>query len=129
MLESLELIPAEAKGAIKKFLQQEPEERLAIGCPVAHAYESQSDGVIEMPETFLGEFHPERTNLGKEKSNSKHADDMLMQGFKTISSGASSGHAVRYLRGLLQTSALAQLRSDTSSQNQQRVASYLQRRA
>jgi len=206
-LKSLKLIPAGAKKAIDIFLQQDPEEGLAVSAPEANAYESQSGGVIEMLEKLLDKFISERTTLEKEEMNSKHAYDMLMQDLKAqiaqssqdrdeksefkaqtlqnkadakgdlqdttstrdadqkyvndltatceqkasdfesrqqlraeeieavekaieiISSGAVSGNADKHLPGLLQTSALAQLRSDTSSQNQQRVASYLQRRA
>jgi len=206
-LKTLKLIPAGAKKAIDIFLQQDPEEGLAVSAPEANAYESQSGGVIEMLEKLLDKFISERTTLEKEEMNSKHAYDMLMQDLKAqiaqssqdrdeksefkaqtlqnkadakgdlqdttstrdadqkyvndltatceqkasdfesrqqlraeeieavekaieiISSGAVSGNADKHLPGLLQTSALAQLRSDTSSQNQQRVASYLQRRA
>jgi len=206
-LKSLKLIPAGAKKAIDLFLQQDPEEGLAVSAPEANAYEFQSGGVIEMLEKLLDKFISERTTLEKEEMNSKHAYDMLMQDLKAqiaqssqdrdeksefkaqtlqnkadaqgdlqdttstrdadqkylndltatceqkasdfesrqqlraeeieavekaieiISSGAVSGNADKHLPGLLQTSALAQLRSDTSSQNQQRVASYLQRRA
>ncbi len=48
---------------------------------------------------------------------------------ETISSGAVSGNADKHLPDLLQKPALTQLRADTSSQNQARDASYLQRRA
>jgi len=208
-LKSLKLIPADAKKAIDAFLQQDPEEGLAVSAPEANAYEFQSGGVIEMLEKLLDKFISERTTLEKEEMNSKHAYDMLMQDLKAqigqatsdrdekaefkaetlqskadaqgdlqdtistrdadqkylddltatceqkaadfesrqqlraeeieaiekaieiVSSGAVAGNADKHLPGLLQTSApaLAQLRADTSSQNQQRVASYLQKRA
>jgi len=47
-----------------------------------------------------------------------------------VSSGAVSGNADKHLpAALLQKPALAQLRADSSSQNQMRVAAYLQKRA
>jgi len=46
-----------------------------------------------------------------------------------ISSGAVSGNADKHLPGLLQKPALAQLRAQSTSANQQRVAAYLQQRA
>jgi len=206
-LKKLRLIPDAAKRTIDIFLQQDPDEGLAVSAPEANAFESQSGGVIEMLEKLLDKFIAERTTLEKEEMNSKHAYDMLMQDLKAqlaqgssdrdeksafkaetlqskadakgdlqdttstrdadqkylgdltatceqkasdfesrqqlraeeieavekaieiISSGAVSGNADKHLPGLLQTSALAQLRSDTSSQNQARVASYLQKRA
>jgi antitoxin component HigA of HigAB toxin-antitoxin module len=206
-LKTLNLIPAEAKKAIDIFLQQDPDEGLAVSAPEANAYEFQSGGVIEMLEKLLDKFIAERTTLEKEEMNSKHAYDMLMQDLKAqiaqatqdrdeksefkaktlqskadakgdledttstrdadqkylndltatceqkaadfesrqqlraeeieavekaieiISSGAVSGNADKHLPGLLQKPALAQLRADTSSQNQARVAAYLQKRA
>jgi len=61
------------------FLQQDPDEGLAVSAPEANAYESQSGGVIEMLEKLLDKFIEERTTLEKEEMNSKHAYDMLMQ--------------------------------------------------
>jgi len=206
-LKSLKLIPAEAKKAIDAFLQQDPDEGLAVSAPEANAYEFQSGGVIEMLEKLLDKFIAERTTLEKEEMNSKHAYDMLMQDLKAqiaqatqdrdekaefkaetlqskadaqgdlqdttstrdadqkylddltatceqkasdfearqqlraeeieaiekaieiISSGAVSGNADKHLPGLLQKSALAQLRAQSTSASQARVASYLQKRA
>merc|ERR1712159_626293 len=76
---SLKLIPAEAKKALEVFLQQDPEEGLAVSAPEAAGYEFQSHGVIEMLEKLLDKFITERTDLEKEEMNSKHAYDMLMQ--------------------------------------------------
>jgi len=206
-LTQLKLVPDDAKRAIDAFLQQDPEEGLAVSAPEANSYEFQSGGVIEMLEKLLDKFIAERTTLEKEEMNSKHAYDMLMQDLKAqiaqasqdrdeksafkaetlqskadakgdledttstrdadqkylgdltatceqkasdfesrqqlraeeieavekaieiISSGAVSGNAGKHLPGLLQKPALAQLRSQSTSVNQQRVASYLQRRA
>jgi len=206
-LKKLKLIPEDAKRTIDAFLQQDPEEGLAVSAPEANAYEFQSGGVIEMLEKLLDKFIAERTNLEKEEMNSKHAYDMLMQDLKAqiaqatqdrdeksefkaetlqskadakgdledtistrdadqkylddltatceqkaadfesrqqlraeeieavekaieiISSGAVSGNADKHLPGLLQKSSLAQLRSQSTSVNQQRAVSYLQKRA
>merc|ERR1712151_949518 len=81
-LKSLKLIPTEAKKAIDAFIQQDPEEGLAVSAPEANAYEFQSGGVIEMLEKLLDKFIAERTQLEKEEMNSKHAYDMLMQDLK-----------------------------------------------
>merc|ERR1740124_1889047 len=78
----LKLIPDEAKRAIDAFLQQDPDEGLAVSAPEANAYEFQSSGVIEMLEKLLDKFIDERTTLEKEEMNSKHAYDMLMQDLK-----------------------------------------------
>jgi len=78
-LNSLELIPKEAKKAINIFLEQEPAEGLAVSAPEAYGYEFQSQGVIDMLEKLLDKFIDERTVLEKEEMNSKHAFDMLIQ--------------------------------------------------
>merc|ERR1719471_1229248 len=81
-LKKLKLIPDEAKRTIDAFLQQDPDEGLAVSAPEANAYEFQSGGVIEMLEKLLDKFIAERTTLEKEEMNSKHAYDMLMQDLK-----------------------------------------------
>jgi len=80
-LNSLSLIPAEAKKAIEAFVQQDSnnDEGLAVSAPEANAYEFQSSGVVEMLEKLNDKFIDERTALEKEEMNSKHAYDMLMQ--------------------------------------------------
>jgi len=78
-LKSLSLIPAQAKKTIDAFLQQDPDEGLAVSAPEASGYEFQSHGVIEMLEGLLDKFIAERTTLEKEEMNSKQAYDMLMQ--------------------------------------------------
>jgi len=205
-LKKLKLIPDDAKKVIDVFLQQDPDEGLAVSAPEANAYEFQSGGVVEMLEKLLDKFIEERTTLEKEEMNSKHAYDMLMQdlnaqvsqaqtdrdekaefkaetlqskadaqgdlqdttttrdedkkyladltstceqkasdfesrqqlraeeieaiekAIEIVSSGAVAGNADKHLPGLVQTS-FAQLRADSASMNQQRVASYLRRQA
>jgi len=78
-LKNLKLIPDDAKKVIDVFLQQDPDEGLAVSAPEANAYEFQSGGVVEMLEKLLDKFIEERTTLEKEEMNSKHAYDMLMQ--------------------------------------------------
>jgi prefoldin subunit 5 len=78
-LKNLKLIPNDAKRVIDAFLQQDPDEGLAVSAPEANAYEFQSGGVVEMLEKLLDKFIEERTTLEKEEMNSKHAYDMLMQ--------------------------------------------------
>merc|ERR1719210_1154998 len=75
----LSLIPEEAKNTINAFLQQDPDEGLAVSAPEAAGYEFQSQGVIEMMEKLLDKFIEERTVLEKEEMNSKQAFDMLVQ--------------------------------------------------
>merc|ERR1719396_30736 len=78
-LKKLRLIPDDAKRAIDAFLQQDPDEGLAVSAPEANAYEFQSQGVIEMLEKLLDKFMGERTVLEKEEMNSVHAFEMLIQ--------------------------------------------------
>jgi DNA repair exonuclease SbcCD ATPase subunit len=205
-LKKLQLIPNDAKKVIDAFLQQDPDEGLAVSAPEANAYEFQSGGVVEMLEKLLDKFIEERTTLEKEEMNAKHAYDMLMQdlnaqvsqaetdrdekaefkadtlqskadatgdlqdttttraedekyladltstceqkasdfesrqqlraeeieaiekAIEIVSSGAVSGNADKHLPGLVQTS-FAQLRADSASMNQQRVANYLRKQA
>merc|ERR1719326_1039779 len=78
-LKRLSLIPEQAKKTIDAFLQQEPDEGLAVSAPEASGYEFQSHGVIEMLEKLLDKFIGERTVLEKEEMNSVHAFEMLIQ--------------------------------------------------
>merc|ERR1712003_139950 len=78
-LQTVHLIPQEAKQVISAFLAQDPDEGLAVSAPEAKGYEFQSGGVIEMLEKLLDKFVAERTTLEKEEGNSKHAYEMLMQ--------------------------------------------------
>merc|ERR1719192_554837 len=78
-LQKMSLIPDDAKKAIDAFLQQEPDEGLAVSAPEAYGYEFQSQGVIEMLEKLLDKFIGERTVLEKEEMNSVQAFEMLIQ--------------------------------------------------
>merc|ERR1712217_465456 len=78
-LKDLSLVPIDAKKAIDAFLEQDPQEGLAVSAPEAYGYEFQSHGIIEMLEKLLDKFIAERTQLEKEEMNTKHAYDMLMQ--------------------------------------------------
>jgi len=78
-LKTLTLIPQNAKDIIDSFLQQDPEESLALSAPEANAYENQSGGVIEMLDKLLDKFIEERTQLEKEEMNMKHAYNMVKQ--------------------------------------------------
>jgi len=78
----LTLIPDHAKKVIDAFLQQDPDEGLAVSAPEAAGYEFQSQGVIEMMEKLLDKFIDERTVLEKEEMNSVHAFEVLMQDLK-----------------------------------------------
>merc|ERR1712242_665894 len=73
------LIPDHARKVIEAFLQQDPDEGLAVSAPEAAGYEFQSQGVIEMMEKLLDKFIEERTVLEKEEMNAKQAFDMLIQ--------------------------------------------------
>merc|ERR1719210_191017 len=77
-LNSLALVPNEAKKAIAAFLQQSSDP-LAVSAPEAYGYEFQSHGVIEMLEKLLDKFIEERTSIEKQEMNTKHSFDMLMQ--------------------------------------------------
>jgi hypothetical protein len=78
-LKTLTLVPPEAKKAIDAFLQQDPEEGLAVSAPEAFGYEFQSHGIIEMLEELLDKFIAERTALEKDEMNTQHAFEMLVQ--------------------------------------------------
>merc|ERR1711920_1094815 len=78
-LKQLNLVPIDAKKAIDAFLEQDPQEGLAVSAPEAYGYEFQSHGIIEMLEKLLDKFIAERTTIEKEEMNTKHAFDMLMQ--------------------------------------------------
>merc|ERR1712039_168743 len=78
-LKQMTLIPIDARKAIDAFLQDDPNEGLAVSAPEAYGYEFQSHGVIEMLQKLLDKFIAERTTLEKEEMNTKHAYDMLMQ--------------------------------------------------
>merc|ERR1719498_2039187 len=54
--------------------------------------------------------------------------EAIEKAIEIVSSGAVAGNADKHLPGLVQTS-FAQLRADSASMNQQRVASYLRRQA
>jgi len=77
VLKKMSLIPDEAKRAITAFLQQGSEDTAAA--PEANAYESQSQGIIDMLQGLLDKFIAERTTLEKEESESVHAFKMLSQ--------------------------------------------------
>jgi len=81
-LQTMSLIPDSAKRIIDAFLQQDPQEGLAVSAPEANAYEFQSNGVIDMLEKLLDKFVDERTTLEKEEVNSVQAYEMLMQDLK-----------------------------------------------
>lgn len=78
----LRWIPDHAKKVIDAFLQQDPDEGLAVSAPEAAGYEFQSQGVIEMMEKLLDKFIEERTVLEKDEMNSVHAFEVLMQDLK-----------------------------------------------
>ena len=50
---------------IDAFLQQDPDEGLAVSAPEANAYEFQSQGVIDMLDKLQSKFEDERTDLLK----------------------------------------------------------------
>ena len=64
---------SEPDDAIDAFLQQDPEEGLAVSTPEANAYEFQSGGVVAMFEKLFDKFIEERTTLENEEVNSKQA--------------------------------------------------------
>jgi chromosome segregation ATPase len=76
------LVPDDARNMIQAFIEQDPEEGLAVSAPEANAYEGRSGGIIDMLDKLLDKFIEERTQLEKEEMNSKHAYDMLMQDLK-----------------------------------------------
>merc|ERR1719247_2193459 len=121
-LKKLRLIPDDAKRAIDAFLQQDPDEGLAVSAPEANAYEFQSGGVVEMLEKLLDKFIEERTTLEKEEMNSKHAYDMLMQDLNAQVSQATTdrGEKAEFKAETLQSKADAKgdLQDTTSTRDE-----------
>jgi len=90
-LNSLNLIPDEAKKAIAAFLQQDPDvaaDGLEVTAPEAYGYEFQSKGVIEMLEKLLDKFINERTELEKTEMNTKSEYELLMQDLQSSTAQA-----------------------------------------
>eukprot|EP00421_Protoceratium_reticulatum_P019283 CAMPEP_0168376850 /NCGR_PEP_ID=MMETSP0228-20121227/10528_1 /TAXON_ID=133427 /ORGANISM="Protoceratium reticulatum, Strain CCCM 535 (=CCMP 1889)" /LENGTH=685 /DNA_ID=CAMNT_0008389839 /DNA_START=55 /DNA_END=2112 /DNA_ORIENTATION=- len=89
-LQTLRLVPLEAKKAVEAFLSetQQPEATssgevgLAVKAPEAYGYEFQSHGVIEVLAKLLDKFVAERTTLEREEMSTQHAYGMLMQDLK-----------------------------------------------
>jgi len=77
-VQSLTLIPAEAKKTLELFLQQD-QDPLAVSAPEAAGYEFQSHGIVEMLNKLLDKFIDERTATEKKEMNAKHAFEMLIQ--------------------------------------------------
>jgi len=78
---SQNLIPDSAKKAIDEFVQQgdAESELFDLGQPEANAYESQSNGIIDMLSKLEDKFVDERTALRKQEVATKHAHTMLLQ--------------------------------------------------
>merc|ERR1719487_408932 len=73
------LIPAAAKRAISAFLQQDPEENLAVGAPEANAFEFRSQGIVDMLTKPQAKFVDERTEMESMETNARQAFEMLTQ--------------------------------------------------
>jgi len=76
-LSTMEALPQDAKQAIQAFLQDNSDENFALSAPEANAYESQSQGIIDMLTKLLDKFIEERTTLEKEEKNKRHAYNMV----------------------------------------------------
>jgi len=66
-------LPKEATNVIESFLATSNAE----SAPEANAYESQSNGIIDMLEKLAGKFEDERTTLEEEETTAKHSFEML----------------------------------------------------
>merc|ERR1719158_616366 len=66
-------LPKDATNVIESFLAMSGTE----SAPEANAYESQSNGIIDMLEKLLGKFDDERTALEEEETTAKHSFEML----------------------------------------------------
>ncbi|CAK0793550.1 unnamed protein product [Prorocentrum cordatum] len=80
-LQSVRLIPDDAKKAIATFLQDDPAEEslLSLSAPEAFGYEFQSHGIVEMLSKLLSKFFSERTTVEKEELDRKNAYKLTMQ--------------------------------------------------
>merc|ERR1719460_2816424 len=75
-------IPLEQRRVIDAFLQQDPEETLAVAAPEANAYEFQAQGIVDMLEGLLDKFNDERSDLEKMEMNAKNSFEMLAMDLK-----------------------------------------------
>merc|ERR1711862_480203 len=63
-------------SSLAVFLQEQDQE---VGAPAAAAYESQSDGILDMLKGLEGKFKKELDECMVEESNKAHAYQMEMQ--------------------------------------------------
>lgn len=76
-------IPPAAKRALNSFIERSQQnEREELGAPEANAYESQSQGVIDMLQKLYDKFFTEREKLEKVEVENLHAFKMLEQDLK-----------------------------------------------
>merc|ERR1719224_254241 len=132
------LIPAEAKRTIDAFLQdQEPAEGLAVSAPQAKA---DAEGDLKDTTTtrdadakYLADLTAtcEQKASDFESRQQLRADEIVAieKAIEIISSGAVAGNADKHLPAMMQKSSFAQLRSDSGTKAQARVALYLNAQA
>mmetsp|Transcript_117100 Transcript_117100/g.207096 ORF Transcript_117100/g.207096 Transcript_117100/m.207096 type:complete len:672 (-) Transcript_117100:54-2069(-) len=89
-LNSLSLIPENAKKAIDLFLAQGLQTEDPVAAPEATGYDFQSTGIIEMLEKLLADFTDKKTEIEKEEMNAEHAYQMLMKDLTMQSDDATA---------------------------------------
>jgi chromosome segregation ATPase len=76
-------VPPSAKRALNAFIERSQQhERAELGAPEANAYESQSQGVIDMLQKLYDKFFTEREKLEKVEVDNLHAFKMIAQDLK-----------------------------------------------
>mmetsp|Transcript_74637 Transcript_74637/g.140714 ORF Transcript_74637/g.140714 Transcript_74637/m.140714 type:complete len:668 (-) Transcript_74637:55-2058(-) len=94
-LNSLSLIPENAKKAIDLFLAQGLQTEDPVAAPEATGYDFQSTGIIEMLEKLLADFTDKKTEIEKEEMNAEHAYQMLMKDLTMQSDDASADRTAK----------------------------------
>merc|ERR1719238_1671608 len=82
------LIPAEARKAMDDFLNRGAEDlgmlQMQVDQPAANAYNTATQGIIEMLQKLVEKFQDEQTDLEKTETEARQAFELLIQDMKTF---------------------------------------------
>merc|ERR1719428_173277 len=90
---------------------------------------SDRDADVKYLKDLMAECSQKAAAFEKKQQLRAEEIEAIEKAVEIISSGSVSGAADKHLPALIQKSSFAQLRSDSRSPNQQRVAVYLQEQA
>mmetsp|Transcript_49385 Transcript_49385/g.107813 ORF Transcript_49385/g.107813 Transcript_49385/m.107813 type:complete len:675 (+) Transcript_49385:99-2123(+) len=102
-LRSQKAIPSSARRAIEAFLADDPEDAQDFmqeqeGVPEAAAYESHSQGLIDMLDKLLDKFRSEKADLEKEEMNAQGHHDLVVMDLKASIKGGEKQKASKEQR-------------------------------